>query len=252
MARQPSKRKKNAPDSKQKIKPTLTDELAERVVHMIRSEGYKPGDRLPAIMAMSRTFGVGHPSLREALRRLELVGIVEIKHGSGVYVGSDQDRLVVTNPNYGGEVSRKLMLDLIEARIPIESRTAKLASINATPAQRARLRELLERAAANLRNDELLNATNLEFHHEIAVASDNKVLAQLINALTSLFRNDQLRIMTIYGSREIDHQEHWSIFEAIDKRDPELAQRLMEEHLEGIRNVLLQWDPVKKPINGSL
>src|SRR5690554_618178 len=99
-------------------KSSLADDLAERLVRLIRKGVYQPGDRLPAIMEMARSFGVGHPTLREALKKLEMMGVVEIKHGSGVYVGKGQDVLLVSNPVYGGLVSKKLLLDLVGARIP--------------------------------------------------------------------------------------------------------------------------------------
>ena len=99
---------------------SLADGLAQRIKQLIHEGGYGAGDRLPAINEMARRFGVGHPTLREALKKLETVGTVDIRHGSGVYVGKNQDALVVSNPVYGGTVSKKLLVDLMDARIPVE------------------------------------------------------------------------------------------------------------------------------------
>ena len=169
---------------------TLSDDLTERLMRVIQSEAYQPGDRLPPIMEMARRFGVGHPSLREALRRLEVLGIVEIKHGSGVYIKHDRDVLLVTNPMFSGAVSKKLMLDLIEARMPIEVKTVGLAALHATDAHLGQLAHLIEKAEANMDNDAALNSTNLAFHRKIAEASGNTVLAQLLDVLMDLFKNE--------------------------------------------------------------
>lgn len=229
-------------------KSSLADDLAERLVRLIRKGVYQPGDRLPAIMEMARSFGVGHPILREALKKLEMMGVVEIKHGSGVYVGKGQDVLLVSNPVYGGLVSKKLLLDLVGARIPIEVKAITLAASAATEEHLAKMAELLAKSEENLDNDVVLSVTNMAFHREIAVASGNTVLAQLQEVLTNLFLREQRMILGIYGSREKDHQEHLGLLDALRRRDAALAQERMEAHLEGVQAVLLRWDPEQTPL----
>src|SRR5215813_15222793 len=102
------------------LKQSLSDKLAQRIRGMIQKGDYKRGDRLPPIMEMARRFGVGHPTIREALKKLETMGVVEIRHGSGVYVSRSEDVLVVASPDYTGTVTKKLLSDLIRARIPLE------------------------------------------------------------------------------------------------------------------------------------
>lgn len=230
-------------------KTNLADDLAERIVEMIRSGAYQPGDRLPAIMAMARSFGVGHPTVREALKKLEVIGVVDIKHGAGVYVGKSQDALIVSNPIFGGVASKKILLDLIEARIPIEVTSAGLAAVNATEAHLEEMARLLHNAEENLDNDAVLSKSNLAFHHEIAVASGNTVLTQLLEVLINLFTNEHRMILDIYSYREQDHREHMGILHALRARDAHLAQELMRTHLEGVREVLLRWNPERNPLS---
>ena len=230
-------------------KTSLADDLAERIAEMIRGGRYEPGDRLPAITEMARSFGVGHPSVREALKQLEVVGIVEIKHGSGVYVRKGNDILLVGNPVFGSLPSKKLLLDLIEARIPVEKTSAALAAEHATPEQLERMTELMVEAGENFDNDAVLNEMNMAFHREIAAASHNIVLAQLQEVLTNLFQREQRLILNIYGSRDKDHDEHESILDAIRAGDAELARERMRAHLEGVRQVILQWDPEHMPLS---
>lgn len=230
-------------------KSSLADDLAERLVQMIRTGAYQPGDRLPAIMDMARSFGVGHPTVREALKKLEIMQVVEIKHGSGVYVGTGQKKLLVSNPVFGGVISKKLLLDLVEARMPIEITAARLAATEATETHLEKMGRLLEEAEEHIDNDKMLSVTNMAFHREIAVASGNTVLAQLQDVLTKLFQQEQRLILGIYGSRQKDHQEHLGILDALRERHAARAQQQMEAHLEGVRAVLIRWDPEQTPIS---
>src|SRR5687767_8271005 len=149
------------------LRQSLADRLARRIRGLIQNGAYKEGDRLPPIMEMARQFGVGHPTVREALKKLETVGVVEIRHGSGVYVSRSQDVLVLASPDFGGKVTKKLLIDLIEARIPIEMQSAALAARNATPDHLDEMRRLLNTAGENLDDDDVLNLSNMGFHRQI-------------------------------------------------------------------------------------
>jgi len=230
------------------MKQSLADRLAQQIRQLIQGAGYKVGDRLPTIMDMAHQFKVGHPTVREALRKLETVGIVEIRHGSGVYVTRSDDVLVLASP-HAGAVTKKLLLDLIQARIPIEVHSAGLAARNATDEHVEEMRSLLANAGRSFDDDALLSSINMAFHRQIALASGNTVLAQLLNVLQELFASEQRLILGIFGSRERDHHEHLEILEALEKRDEALAVERMRTHLEGVEAVLLRWDPEKHPVS---
>ena len=226
---------------------TLSDGLAERVRKLIRTGRYEPGDRLPTIAEMANRFGVGHPTLREALKKLETLGIVTIRHGSGVYVGRDDNSLLISNPVYSGSITKKLLVDLMDARMSLELTTVKLAADNATDEHLVRMRSLLDQAGSCLGNDAILSAMNMAFHREIAASSGNAVLGQLLEVLTNVFQEEQKVILSIYGSREKDHYQHIEIVEALEDHSAETAVERMKAHLEGVRHVLLQWDPEAYP-----
>jgi GntR family transcriptional regulator, transcriptional repressor for pyruvate dehydrogenase complex len=236
------------PDASNPVpRQSLADDLAKRIRGLIRRRKLGAGDRLPSIADMARHFGVGAPTLREALKKLETVGAVDIRHGSGVYVAQHYDTLIIPNPIFEGRASKKQLVDLIEARIPIEVQSASLAAANATPEHLAELTHLLERASANFDHDALLTQTNLAFHRQIAVASGNTVLFELLRVLSSLFRDEQRQILDIHGSRRQDHREHMGILDALRRRAPALAAKRMRAHLEGVRAVLSSWDPATSP-----
>jgi GntR family transcriptional repressor for pyruvate dehydrogenase complex len=229
-------------------KQNLADRLARRIRSLIQQGEYSEGDRLPSIMEMARSFGVGHPTLREALKKLETMGVVEIRHGSGVYVTRSHDVLVVAAPDYSGTITKKLLLDLIQARTPLEMHSVQHAARNATDENLKEMRRLLTTAGENLGNDDVLNAVNMSFHREIAIASGNTVLTQLLEVVGELFAGEQRLILGIFGSRERDHQEHLGILEALEHRDEALAVDRMRTHLAGVEAAVRRWDPQHHPV----
>src|SRR5438270_6080000 len=168
------------------MKPVVRESLVDRLAGEIRSSinggDYALGQRLPTIMEMARRFRVGHPTVREALKKLEAIGIVEIRHGSGVYVTRTQDVLMLAS-DYSGKVTKKLLLDLIQARTPIEVQSVALATRVANADDFAEMKRLLTMAAENLDNDSVLNSVNMAFHRQIALASGNAVIAQILDVM---------------------------------------------------------------------
>jgi len=230
-------------------KESLSDKLVARIRKLIQRGNYRRGDRLPPIMEMARRFGVGHPTIRESLKKLEAMGVVEIRHGSGVYVSRSEGVLVLASPYYTGTVTKKLLLDLVRARMPLEIRSAADAVHHATEEHLQEMRRLLVAAGENLTNDKVLNAVNMAYHRQIAQASGNSVLVQLLDVLQDLFREEQRMILGIFGSREQDHQEHLGILEALESRDEALAIDRMRTHLEGVESAVLRWDPEHHPVS---
>lgn len=234
------------------LKQSLSDSLAQRIRGMIKRGDYTLGDRLPPIMEMARRFGVGHPTIREALKKLETMGIVEIRHGSGVYITRSDDVLVLASPGYSGTVTKKLLLDLIHTRIPLEMHSVSEAIKNSTLEDLVELRRTLTTAGQNLGNDDVLNEVNMSFHRQIARASGNAVLTQLLDVLHDLFTEEQRLILGIFGSRERDHQEHLGILEALEVRDEKLAVERMRKHLEGVADSIERWSAERATTAGAL
>jgi GntR family transcriptional repressor for pyruvate dehydrogenase complex len=227
---------------------SLVDRLAGEIRRAINGGDYRMGERLPTIMEMARRFDVGHPTVREALKKLETIGMVEIRHGSGVYVTRTEDVLMVASPGYSGTVSKKLLLDLIQARTPIEVQSVSLATRNAAEEDFAEMRRLLDTAGENLDNDAVLNSMNMGFHRQIASASGNTVIAQLLDVLHELFTEEQRLILGIFGSRKRDHKEHLAILAALEARDVTVATERMRRHLKGVADAVQRWDPEDHPV----
>lgn len=227
---------------------SLSEAVANRIRGLIQSGDFQHGDRLPPIMEMARRFGVGHPTVREALKKLEAFGIVQIRHGSGVYVSGAHDALLHPTAGYAGTLTKSLLLDLVEARMPMEMQAVGLAIHHASDENLQELRRLLAHARRHLNDDAVLVPTNMAFHQEIALASGNSVLPQLLRVLNELFPKEQRLILDIYGSREKDYQEHAGLLEALERRDEALAVERMRAHLEGVRDALRRWNVDRHPV----
>jgi GntR family transcriptional regulator, transcriptional repressor for pyruvate dehydrogenase complex len=221
----------------------LLDEVTERILAHIRDEGLRPGDRLPSNRALSERFLVATPTLREALRRLEATGAVELRHGSGVYVRADLARMIMVNPNRL-RLDRDAILDLLEARELIEPHIAEAAARNATDEQLDELAASLDAAGAALvessalRSAAELHEANMNFHRTLARLAGNGALAQVLDSLVDLHDEEQRHILALYGDRDHDHQAHRAILAAVRGRHPRKARRLMTEHLRDVREVV--------------
>lgn len=221
------------------VRRPLLDELTDRILTHIRDEGLGPGDRLPSNRALSERFLVATPTLREALRRLEATGAVELRHGSGVYVRAGLGRLIMANPNRP-DLDRSTILDLLAARELIEPHLAEAATRNATPAQLGELTAALAQASEALGDDAALHEANMRFHRTIARLAGNRPLAQVLDSLMELHDREQRRILTLYGDRDHDHEVHQEILAAVRGRAPVRARRLMSRHLADVRAVVVR------------
>ncbi|MGW5418575.1 FadR/GntR family transcriptional regulator [Actinomadura geliboluensis] len=242
-------------------RPSLADALTARMLELIRADGLRPGDRLPSARELSQRFAVTTPTLREALRRLEATGAVQLRHGSGIYVGADLERVVIPNPNVG-ELEADRLLQLLDARLLIEPPLAGRAARLAGPADVELLRAILDQAGADLRVGEpadrdaaagrgshgspasdaeaRLHKANMSFHSEVAGLAGNSVLCEVIDSLLTVHASEQREIQRIFDDRVRDFEEHTAILAAIEAGAERDAEALMRSHLTDIKHVIEQ------------
>lgn len=214
------------------------DVVVERVLDFIESENLQPGDALPSIRALTERFGVATPTLREALRRLEATKVVEIRHGSGIFLRASHNRLLLWNANHRN-IKPQTILDMLEARLVIEPHLAELAGARATDAELQKLQATLGEARQQIEYDDAVHGLNMEFHCVIGRSSRNTVLAQTLESYVEMFSVEQMTVLSLYDSplRVEDQDDHRAIYEAIKDRDPAKARALMAEHLNRVKAV---------------
>jgi GntR family transcriptional repressor for pyruvate dehydrogenase complex len=214
-------------------RPNLSNLLTNGVVDLIRKRGLGPGDRLPTARELAEIFAVATPTMREALRKLQATGVVDIRHGSGIYVLRAEQRLVVANPGYG-DLESHTILQILEARVLVEPHLAELAARNIDPASLSELQVLLHRAAEEVRLRDYME-TNVRFHTIIARASGNLVLAQIIESLIDLYSVELDLVdpnLALVDGRTADNLVHHEIYDALAAADGATARDAMERHLQ--------------------
>jgi GntR family transcriptional repressor for pyruvate dehydrogenase complex len=226
--------------SSEVARPNLSDSLTEQVLELIRTDRLGPGDRLPSTRELSQRFAVTVPTLREALRRLEVTGAIRMRHGSGIYVGAGLERVVLANPNVG-ELRGERLMQLLETRLLIEPQAAELAARRATPEAVTRMRVVLAEAGRHLRGEDAeLHEANMTFHRAAGLAAGNGVLAEVLDSLLAVHTVEQREILRLFDDRARDFDEHTAILEAIERGDAEAAHELMRRHLEDVKSVIEQ------------
>ncbi|MDR3473170.1 MAG: FCD domain-containing protein [Devosia sp.] len=220
---------------------SLSEHLTKGVMALIQETGLEPGDRLPSVKELSERFSVATPTMREALRLLEMSGNLQIRHGSGIYVRRPEQRLMMTNP-YAATLDRRTILNLLEARLLIEPPVAALAAVNATSKHLDDLADLLADAEAHLSGqdtaDAVLGVANMRFHRGIAEGAGNPILGDVVFSLTEVHIKEQMAVLDLYNNRRSDHDQHKLILEALMRRDASGARDLMTEHLADVVGVV--------------
>jgi GntR family transcriptional repressor for pyruvate dehydrogenase complex len=218
------------------LRPSVSDYVTEQLLELISAE--EEGSRLPSVLALARSMSVAAPTVRESLRRLQAIGVVEIRHGSGVYVRKAASRVLFANP-YSGPLEARMILELLDARLVIEPTVAGRTAVNATNKEIDELGEILDEAAELLDgHDPLLHGVNMAFHRGVAQFSGNAILAQTVESIVELYTAEQLVILRLFDNRLRDHEEHVAIYDAIRRRDAGDAAELMRQHLEDVLVVL--------------
>lgn len=224
------------PTSKVSLTPSprrkLTETVAEQLVAAIRE--LPPGTKVPSERELTRELGVGRSTVREALNGLAMLGIVEIRHGQGVFVSSEPAQAGAGEPSsITAALERGVTNEFIEARLIVEVEVARLAARRRTDEDLARLEAALDEQEARLRGD--LNAlvdVAAHFNVLLAEAAHNEVLSAIIESFVALMVERGPRVYSLEGFGEWDMQEHRGLYAAVRDRDAERAARLMREHIE--------------------
>lgn len=207
--------------------------VAKRVVDDIRRQGQTVGDRLPPERVMLETYGVGRGTLREALRFLELQGILTLKPGPG---GGP----VIEKPDASHLANGLLLLlqftdapfsMIVEARGDLEPIMARHAASRMAPDALARLGGSVEQMRDNLGDREIFLATNREFHELIAWGSGNSMYGFLIDALVDIVDGTHMGVDYPEQRRKAILGAHERIFSALDAHDGDSSYAAMDEHM---------------------
>jgi GntR family transcriptional repressor for pyruvate dehydrogenase complex len=214
---------------------SVTDVAIEKIKEMIVSGELGPGDRLPREADLAQRLGLSRSSLREAVRALSLVRILDVRQGDGTYVTSLDSSLLLDALSFVVDLHQdRSVLALLEARRVLEAEAAALAAQRITAEQLVELRRLIA-AMPDCDGVEEFVANDLGFHRTIAEASGNGVIATLLDSLSGgTIRARLWRGITQGGAIDRTVAEHTAICEALEHGRPELARSWMTVHLASV------------------
>ena len=216
---------------------SLTDDAIEQIKAMVLDGRLRPGDRLPRESDLAVELGISRSSLREAVRALSLVRILEVRQGDGTYVTSLQPDLLMETMGFVVDFHQDAgVLHLFEVRRALEPMAAERAAVLMSDEAAAGLLELLDELGPQPSIDDLV-ANDVEFHHRIAEGSGNPVLCSLIDSLSG--RTQRARIwrgFTQQDAVERTMREHREIARSIVGRQPGLARARIEAHIAGVED----------------
>lgn len=222
-----------------------TDVVIGRIRDLIIAGELAPGSRLPIEKELAESFAVSRGSLREAVRALCIMGVLETRQGDGTYVTSLDSKLLLAPMEFMVELqSPAHRHDIHVVRRLLESEAASRAALTITNEELAKAREILDGAQALVsadpvtEHDAIMDA-DIAFHTVVAHAANNSALAALIDALGS--RTTRARIwlgLHRQGQTRTAHNEHVAILRALEAHQPDRARLEMDHHLLVMEDII--------------
>ena len=209
----------------------LHEGIVLRLRDLIWQGELRHGARLPSERALAEQFGVGRSSVREAIRSLELQGLVVTRHGSGSFVNTQSLDAVATLMGAGGAGG---LQDIFEMRHLLEPQIAALAARRATTGDMARLSAILEEQQRQILEGETGVDADTEFHFTLATATHNPALVKVVNAVEDVLRRSRDRYLQQPGRPERSLRSHYDILEMVCAGDHAGARRSMDHHLTAV------------------
>jgi DNA-binding FadR family transcriptional regulator len=219
----------------------VTDEAIEKIKAMIVSGTLRAGDRLPKEADLAAELGLSRNSLREAVRALSLMNILDVRQGDGTYVTSLEPTLLLEALSFIVDFHRDAtVLELLAVRRILEPAATAMAAERATDADLEELGKLLDSLGESPSADELV-ANDLEFHRRIVACSGNSVLSSLVETMSAPTTRARVwRGLTQAGAWERTLAEHRAILHAMVLRDAEAARSWSTVHIASVEQWLAE------------
>ena len=211
---------------------SVSNELTRKLVdHLVTDGRLKPGDRLPSERQLADALGIGRSAVRDALRSLSLLGLIEVRQGSGSYVKEPDSELLPQIIEWGMLLGERNVMDLVEARSHIETAVASLAAERKSSDDLKAIRQHLDAMSSATNTSEFVEA-DVAFHIALAQAAGNSVFLDIITSVQSLLRVWITRVIDAGDSTDAFHREHFFVFEAISVGDADGARVFMQRHMD--------------------
>jgi GntR family transcriptional repressor for pyruvate dehydrogenase complex len=213
----------------------LYENAVEQIQTLILRKKYKPGDRLPSERTLAEQFHISRHSLREALRILDVLGLIEIKVGDGIYVKGVNFLPYIESVNLSIssrlQMERDSFIKLWEVRKILEVGMVDLSTRQITEPFLKSLWRCIEEMEKNIANQDVFISFGIRFHRLIAEAGQNEILILIWDTLANLIRRSHDKIYRISRSPKRSLLAHKRIFFALKKRNVQKAVEAMKQHM---------------------
>src|SRR5204863_9976536 len=222
------------------IKSTrIYEEIVRQIKAMIAEGRLTSGDRLPPERELAEQFVVSRTSVREALRALESLGLIEIRPGEGTFVREVSVESLIEPLALVMLSQREAIGELFEARRLIEPALAALAARRATPEELHEMDRILEEQAKEVAAGRTGLEQDAEFHSAIGAAAHNRAITRIAHAVMDLLRQSREESLNTPGRPTRSHEDHRRLLAAIRARNEAAARQAMIEHLEAVEGLVL-------------
>jgi GntR family transcriptional regulator, transcriptional repressor for pyruvate dehydrogenase complex len=219
-------------------KNKVYEEVAKQIERLILKK-LKPGDKLPSERELAELLQVSRSSIRDAIRSLELVGLVEPRQGTGTIVREVSAETWVNPIANALERRKELVTELLDFRKMLEPPLAARAATHASVEEISEMEDILKRQEEKLSQGDAAIAEDSEFHYNIALASGNTVVLKVIDTLMDLLRDTRERSLQVEGRSQKSLAGHRRILAAIKRHDAEAAKAAMRRHIEDVEEIVL-------------
>jgi GntR family transcriptional repressor for pyruvate dehydrogenase complex len=220
-------------------KTKVYEKVAQQIQRLIRDGLLKPGDKLPPERELAEMFQVSRTSLRDAIRALELIGLVEPRQGEGTIVRAPSPDSLINPLTASLLHERELVSELLEFRAMIEPTLARRAATHASIEDVNHLKDILHRQKTKVDRGELAIEEDSKFHYAIAKIAKNSVVLKVLDAFMDLLQESREKTLQVDGRLQKSLIGHWQIIQAIERHDAATAEAAMRRHIEEIEGLVL-------------
>lgn len=207
--------------------------IIERITELIISKKLKPGDQLPTELELAQQLGVGRNSLREAIKILSYLGVVEIRRGIGTFIAESMSTSVMDPLIMALIIEQKTSKEIIELRLLIDTAAAEIVIQKASDEDVNRVEavnnQLRKEASKNPVNSRKLKDLDIRFHETLLELTNNNLLTKIGKSIYTLFLASIEKTVEADPIRAV--KNHQLVIDAIKKRDKLLLRKIMSESL---------------------
>ena len=218
----------------------MNEIVSEYIKNYILENKLSAGDPLPPETHLVGKLSVGRSSVREAIKALQSLGIVEVRHGDGLYVREYNFDPVLETIGFGMQFNTSTLSEMAQIRFLLEGAVIKDVVTKISESDIRQLEEIMEVWRLRVENNEPFSDVDEDFHRTLYTIIENQTLVKLLEVFWIAFENLDDQLVDDSQPAKLDYDNHMSLLDAVKTRDPNLAQERLMHHFEHLQNRISQ------------